>query len=106
MCDVPSLAVFCTESLEHFPGMASEFFFQTLVTIPVASVTGIVVHCVFHIHCITIHKLLYFLFFSAPFCMTFLSAGTATSFSVHIFSLFLVILCGLFSVTSLFVFTD
>jgi hypothetical protein len=26
MCDVPSIAVFCSESTECFPGMASKFF--------------------------------------------------------------------------------
>jgi hypothetical protein len=37
MCDVPSIAVFCSESIECFPGTASKFFFKLLVTIPVAS---------------------------------------------------------------------
>jgi hypothetical protein len=42
MCDVPSTAVFCSESIECFPGMASRFFFKPFVTIPVAPViTGI-----------------------------------------------------------------
>jgi len=45
---------------------------------------------------------LYFNFFSASFCTTFLSAGIATSISVHVFSfLFLIIISGLFVVTSL-----
>jgi len=39
--------------------------------------TGIIVHFRFHIRCISIHKLLYFDFFSASFCTTFLSAGIA-----------------------------
>ena len=26
MCDVPSIAVFCSESIECFPGTASKFF--------------------------------------------------------------------------------
>jgi hypothetical protein len=42
MCDVPSIAVFCSESIECFPGVASKFFLKLLVTIPVAPViTGI-----------------------------------------------------------------
>jgi hypothetical protein len=42
MCDVPSTAVFCSESIECFPGTASKFFFKLLVTIPVAPIiTGI-----------------------------------------------------------------
>jgi hypothetical protein len=45
---------------------------------------------------------LYFNFFSASFWTTFLSAGIATSISVHVFSfLFLIIISGLFAVTSL-----
>ena len=57
MCDVPSIAVFCSESIECFPGTASKFFLKRLVTIPVAPIiTGIVVHFRFHIRCISIHK--------------------------------------------------
>jgi len=42
MCDVPSIAVFCSESLKCFPDMASKFFLRLLVTIPVDPiVTGI-----------------------------------------------------------------
>ena len=87
MCDVPSIAVFCSESIECFPGTASKFFLRLLVTIPVAPIiTGIIVHFRFHIRCIPIHKLLYFNFFSASFCTAFLFAGIATSISVHFFS--------------------
>jgi len=66
----------------------------------------LLVHFRFHIRCISIHKLLYFNFFSSSFCTTFLSAGIATSISVHVFSLlFLFIISGLFAVTSLSVCT-
>ena len=107
MCDVPSVAVFCSEFIKCFPGTASKFFLKLFVTIPVAPIiTGIIVHFRFHLHCISIHKLLYFNFFSASFCTTFLSAGIATSISVHVFSLlFLIIISGLFAVTSLSVCT-
>jgi hypothetical protein len=45
MCDVPSIAVFCSETIECFPGTASKFFLKFLVTIPVAPIiTGIIVH--------------------------------------------------------------
>ena len=103
MCAVPSIAVFCSESIECFPGIVSKFFFKLLVTIPVAPIiTGTIVHLRFHIRCISIHKLLYFNFFSASFCTTFLSAGTAITISVHVFSfLFLIIISGLFAVTYL-----
>ena len=38
MCDVPSIAAFCSESIECFPGTASKFFLKLLVTIPVAPI--------------------------------------------------------------------
>jgi hypothetical protein len=45
MCDVPSIAVFCSESIECFPGTASKFFLKLLVTIPLAPIiSGIIVH--------------------------------------------------------------
>ena len=70
--DVPIIAVFCSESIECFPGTASKFFLNLLVTIPVAPIiTGTIVHFRFHIRCISIHKLLYFNFFSASFCTTY-----------------------------------
>jgi hypothetical protein len=31
MCDVPSIAVFCCESIECFPGIASKFFLRLLL---------------------------------------------------------------------------
>jgi len=53
MCDVPSIAVFCSESIESFPVMAYRFFRKTFVTIPVAPViTGIILQFKFHIRCI------------------------------------------------------
>ena len=106
MCDIPSIAVFCSESIECFPVISSKFLLKLLVTIPVASaITGIIVHFRFHIRCISIPKLLYFNLFSPSFCTTFLSAGIATSISVHVFSfLFLIIISGLFAVTSLAVY--
>ena len=98
---------FCSESIECFPGTVSKFFFKLLVTIPVVPIiTGTIVHFRFHIRCISIHKLLYFNFFSASFCTTFLSAGFATSISVHVFSfLFLIIMSVLFAITALSVCT-
>ena len=76
MCDVPSIAVFYSESIECFPGIVSKFFLKLLVTIPVAPIiTGTIVHFRFHIRCISIHKLLYFNFFPTSFCTTFLSPG-------------------------------
>ena len=72
VCDVPSIAVFCSESIECFPGTASKFFLKLLVTIPVAPIiTGIIVHFRFQIRCISIHKLLFFNFFPLPFAQHF-----------------------------------
>jgi hypothetical protein len=61
MCDVPSIAIFCSESIGCLPGTASKFFLKLLVTISVAPlITGIIVHFRFNIRCISIRKLLYF----------------------------------------------
>jgi hypothetical protein len=55
VCSVPSTAVFCSESIERFPGTASKCFLKLLVTIPVAPIIiGITVHFRFHIRCISI----------------------------------------------------
>ena len=79
MCDVPSIAVFCSESIECFPGTVSKFFFKLLVTIPVAPIiTGTIVYFRFHIRFISIHKILYFNFSSTSFCTTFHSECIAT----------------------------
>ena len=85
----------------------SKFFLKPIVTVPVAPIiTGTIIHFVFHICCISIHTFLYFSFFSASFCTTFLSAGIATSISTQVFSfLFLIIISGLFAVTSVSVCT-
>ena len=93
MCDVRSIGVFCSESIERFPGTASKFFLGLLLTTPVAPIiTGIIVHFRFHISCISIHKPFYLNFFSASFCTTFLSAGIATSISVILLLLLLLLL--------------
>jgi len=33
MCDVPSIAVFCSESIECFPGVVSKFLFIIIIII-------------------------------------------------------------------------
>jgi len=38
MYDVPSIAVFCIESIECFPGTVSKFFLNLLFTIPVVPI--------------------------------------------------------------------
>ena len=87
MCDVPSIAVFCSESIECFPGTVSKFFFKLLVTIPVAPIiTGTIEYFRFHIRCISIHKLLYFNFFSASLLLLLLLRNSNGYVSVHVTS--------------------
>ena len=43
MCDIPSIAVFCSETIECFPGAGFEFFLRLLVTIPVAPIIIIII---------------------------------------------------------------
>jgi len=38
MCNVPSIAVFCSESIECFPGTFSKISLKFLATIPVAAI--------------------------------------------------------------------
>jgi len=107
MCDVPCIAVFYSESIECFPGTASKFFLKLLGITPVAPIiTGIFVHFRFHIRCISIHKLLYFNLFPLPFAQHF-CLQVLPHLSVYMFSLFLflIIISGLFAVTSLSVCT-
>ena len=106
LCDVPSIAVFCSESVVCFPGIVSKFVFKFLVTIPVAPIiTGTIVHLRFYNRFISIHKLLYFNFFPLPFAQYF-CLRVLPHLSVCMFSiLFLIIISGLFAVTSLSVCT-
>ena len=88
LCDVPNTVVFCTESIGSFPVTASQFFFNHFDTIPMYPITtGIIMHFMFHIRFISIHKLLTS-FFSAFFCVTFMSADNTTSISTDVFLLF------------------
>jgi hypothetical protein len=58
MCDVPTIAVCCSESIECVPGTAFKTFFRPFVAIPMAAIiTGIITHFMIHIRCISIHKL-------------------------------------------------
>jgi len=67
LCDVPSTAVFCTESTEYFPDMPLRFFFKSFFTIPMVSIiASIIIHFMFHIRFISIHKILYLISFLFP----------------------------------------
>jgi hypothetical protein len=103
MCDVPSTAVFGTESIECCPGIVSRYFCKLLLTIPVAPmITAMTKHFMFHIHWISVLIFINYSFFSASFCTTFLSDGIDTSINKQVLSfLFLIIMSGLFSKTSL-----
>ena len=81
MCDVPSIAVFVSESIECFPGTVSKFFLKLLVTLPVAPIiTGIIIHFRFHIRCILT-------FFPLPFAQQF-CLQVLPHLSMCMFSLF------------------
>jgi hypothetical protein len=102
MCVVPSTAVFCSESIKCFPGVASKFFLKTFVTIPVAPViTGIP-----YISGPTVDVSLYIkscilAYFPLPFARHF-SLQVATSISTHVFSfLFLIVISSLLLLLSL-----
>jgi hypothetical protein len=58
MCDVPSIAVCCSESIERFPGIASRFILN-FFTIPVAQIIIIIIIIII-IGGPTCHKLLTF----------------------------------------------
>ena len=53
MCGVPSIAVFCSESIECFPSTVSKFFLKLLVTItvaPIMVIITIIIIFLFYIH--------------------------------------------------------
>ena len=82
MCDDPSIVVFCSESIECFPGTASKFFLKPLVTIPVAPInTGIIVHFRFHIRCISLLLLLLLSSLLLLLTATGLSTGSSGYFT-------------------------
>jgi hypothetical protein len=50
MCDVPSMAVFCKESIECCPGIVSRYFCKLLIKIPLYQmITGIKNHFILQI---------------------------------------------------------
>ena len=51
MCDVPSIAAFCVQSTECFPGMVSKFFFKPCTILEASIIASIIIHFMFHIHC-------------------------------------------------------
>ena len=80
LCDVPSTAVFCSESIEYFPGTASKFFFKLLVTLTVAPIiTDMILHFRFHFSSISIHKLLYINFLCYLLLLLSLSLSSSSS---------------------------
>ena len=92
-----SIAVFCSEFIDCFRGMASKCFLKPFITIPATPViTCIILLFRFQIRSTSIHKLLYFSFSSACWCVIFLPAGIATSTITRILSfLFSIIISGL-----------
>jgi len=50
MCNVPSIAVFCSETIECLPNMASKFFFKPFVRIGMAPIiTSMIIHFMFQV---------------------------------------------------------
>jgi hypothetical protein len=89
MCDVPNIAVFCSESVECYPGTASLRFslYSTASNYKRYNRIFQVPHSLYlppYLNSCILK------FFSASFCI-FLSARIATSVSVRVFSLFLII---------------
>jgi hypothetical protein len=81
------MAVFCSESMECFPGISSRHFLRPLVTVSVSPMsTGITEHFMCHIRWISTHRFLYFNLFSVSIRVTFLSDCTETCISVQILS--------------------
>jgi hypothetical protein len=62
MRDVSSKAIFFSESIECFRGIAYRFIYKLFITIPVAAIIiGIIVHFRFYIYFISILKLMFIL---------------------------------------------
>jgi hypothetical protein len=101
MCSVPIMNVFCTESIKCFPGIASRFYFTLFHTISVTQIiTGIIVQLRFYICYFSIPKLMYFNFFSLSFARYFCLPVLPHQSILHIL-FFLIIISGLYAVTSL-----
>jgi hypothetical protein len=83
--------------------MDSKFFFKPFVIIPVAPIiTGIIIHFVFHIRCISIRKLLYFISFVHPFashfCPLVMPHPQYACFLIFVFNYYIWPICSKFSV--------
>jgi hypothetical protein len=90
MCDVPSIAVFCSKFIECFPSIASRFLLKLFVTNPVAPIIiSTIVHFKFHVRFTSEPEILYFITsFQLPFALHL-------CLSVHGFSFwFLIIMSG------------
>jgi hypothetical protein len=64
MSDVPIMAVFCTESIDCYPGIVTRNCFTLLLTILVAPmITGMTKRFMFHIHWILILRFYYYYYY-------------------------------------------
>ena len=78
-CAVTNTAVFCSSLISCFPGMLLRYCLNYFEMVPVAHIiTGITSVFAFHMCCMVITRSLYFIIFSASFCITFLSPEMAT----------------------------
>jgi hypothetical protein len=103
MCDGPSMAVFCKESIECCLGIVSRYFCKLLLTIPVAPmITSMTTHFMFHILWISILRFFTLISFQLPFVLrSYLMALLHQSRSTFFSFLFLTIMSSLFVKTSL-----
>jgi hypothetical protein len=85
VCDFLLMLSFVVDLLNFFLEWHQTFSLYFCYSFAGSGFSGIILRSRFHIRCTSVHKLLYFSFFSSSFCTTFLSVGTATSISVHVF---------------------
>ena len=88
VCDVPTVAVFCSKSIECLPKFSLNLCYYSGG--PICYQYNHTFH-VPHLLYLSIHIFWYFSFFSASFCLSFPPAGIATSISM------LIIIINLFS---------
>ena len=85
ICQVPNMPVFCSSLVSCFPGMLLRNCLSDFEMVPVASViTGITFAPTFRMRLISIVWSFYFKIFTVCFLITLLSAGIASSITMHV----------------------
>jgi len=83
MCDFPSIAVFCSESIEYFPGTASKFFLKFPVTIPVAPIINRTFQVPHPLYYYYYYYCYYYYYFTVIFYNTSLGGGGTVESKFH-----------------------